>query len=76
MDLSVTFPGVGKWLNASAYMSEISRLVVCTRSVLLALTIPLLSAAHQLAPTSATDWFPKGCVMCYHVYVILHVKDP
>ena len=25
---------------------------------------------------SATDWFIKGHVMCYHVYVIMHVKDP
>ena len=33
-------------------------------------------ACHYLAPASATDWFMKGRVMCYHVYVIMHVKDP
>ena len=30
----------------------------------------------QHAPTSATNWFSKLRVMCYYVYVIVHVKDP
>ena len=29
----------------------------------------ILSECYQLA-------FNKGCAMCYHVYVIMHVKDP
>ena len=40
------------------------------------LTIHSLTAFHQLASASAADWFNKGCAMCYHVYVIMHVKDP
>ena len=68
--------GAGKWLNVSAYVSIIKRLVVCPRSVLLALMIHLLSADHQLAPTSSTNWFTKVCVMSYHVHVIVHVKYP
>ena len=36
----------------------------------------LLSAGHSLAPKSATDWFTEACVMCYHIYVIMHIKDP
>ena len=59
--------GVGNRLNASAFVSIISRLVVRPTSLLLVLTIHLLSACHELAPTSATDWFNKGCGMCYHV---------
>ena len=35
-----------------------------------------LSACYQLAPTSGNAWFTKGRSMCYHVYVIMHVKDP
>ena len=27
-------------------------------------------------PTSAADWFTKGCAICYHIYVIMLVKDP
>ena len=27
-------------------------------------------------PANATDWFIKGSAKCYHVYVIMHVKDP
>ena len=27
-------------------------------------------------PTSAANWFNKGRAMSYHVYVIIHVKDP
>ena len=27
-------------------------------------------------PDSAANWYNKGCALCYHVYVILHVKDP
>ena len=69
---------VHRWWGsgASACVLVIRRLVVCPRSILLASTIHSLSAGHQLAPTSATDWFNKGCVMHYHVYVIIHVKDP
>ena len=26
--------------------------------------------------TGAADRFTKGRTMCYHVYVIMHVKDP
>ena len=26
--------------------------------------------------TCGTNWFNKGCAMCYHVYVIMHVEDP
>ena len=39
------------------------------------LTIHLLSVHHWLSPARATDWFNKGHAMCYHVYVIMHVKD-
>ena len=28
------------------------------------------------SPTSASDWLTKGRVMCYNVYVIMHVKIP
>ena len=34
------------------------------------LTTHLLSECHRLA-----DWFVKDGAMCYHVYVIMHVKD-
>ena len=27
-------------------------------------------------PASDADWFTKGHVMCYHVTVTVHVKDP
>ena len=36
----------------------------------------LLSASYNLVPISADDRFMKGQSMCYHVYMILHVKDP
>ena len=39
-------------------------------------TVHILTATHRLAPASAADWFNKGRVMCYYVYVIMHVKDP
>ena len=29
---------------------------------------------HQLARASAADRFNKGYAMCYHIYVIMHVK--
>ena len=35
-----------------------------------------LSACYQLVPISVGDWFTKGSSTCYHVYVIMHVKDP
>ena len=60
----------------SAYVSVIRKLVVRPTSILLALTIHSLSACDYLAPTSTTDWFTKGHIMCYHVYVIMRVKDP
>ena len=69
------YTGPGKWLNASAYVSVIRRLVVQPSFILLALTIHLLSVDHLLCPTGATDWFTKGCVMHYHTDMIMHVKD-
>ena len=36
----------------------------------------LLSESHRLAPASTTNWFNKGRAMCYHVYVVMHVKLP
>ena len=36
----------------------------------------MLPECCQLVPTSADDWFNKGRSMCYHFYVIMHVKDP
>ena len=35
-----------------------------------------LSLTWFLCPASAAGWFIQGCAMCYHVYVIMHVKDP
>ena len=32
------------------------------------LTNHSLSECHQLDPTSATDWFTEGPVLCYHVW--------
>ena len=32
----------------------------------------ILSEFYQFVPTIAA----KGHVLCYHVYVIMHVKDP
>ena len=63
----------GRWPGVSMHVSVIQRFVVRTSSVLFVLT---LSACHQLAPASAVDWFIKSNAMCYHVYVIMHVKDP
>ena len=40
------------------------------------LTINSLFEYQYLAQASAADWFNKGRAMCYHVYVIMHVKDP
>ena len=34
-----------------------------------------LANCESLTPATATDWSTKA-VMCYHVYVIVHVKDP
>ena len=65
-----------KHRNAFVFVSVIRRLVVRAISVAFTLTILLLSACHQLAPATAANWFCKGCAMCYHVYVIMHVKDP
>ena len=39
------------------------------------LTINLLFVCHRLAPASAADWFNKGIIMRYHVYVIMLVID-
>ena len=44
-------------------------------SVLSTLTIHSLAVCHQLAPVSATDQLIKGSATCYHVYVIMHLKD-
>ena len=27
-------------------------------------------------PASVIDWFNKDPVMCYHIYMTMHVKDP
>ena len=29
-----------------------------------------------ICPASANDWPNKTRAMCYHVYVMMHVKDP
>ena len=34
------------------------------------------SLANYSRLAIATDWFNKGHAVCYHVYVIMHVKDP
>ena len=34
------------------------------------------SECHRLTPVSAANWFNKGHDMCYHVHVIMRVKDP
>ena len=62
--------------NASNYVSVIRRLMLHTSFVLFTLTIHPLSDCRQLVPASAIDWLIKGHAMCYHVYVIIHVKDP
>ena len=36
----------------------------------------ILSACYQPVPASTDDWFTKGHSMCYHFYVLMHVKDP
>ena len=48
----------------------------CLPFALTVLKIHILTASHQLAPASAANWFHKGRAMCYHVLVIMHVKDP
>ena len=48
----------------------------CLPFALTMLTIHILTMSHQLAPASAADCFNKDRAMCYHVYVIMHVKDP
>ena len=68
----------GKWLNASAYMSVIRRLVGRPTSVLLCFDNPLatfvsLTCSHQFHRLVTKG--NKGRVMCYHVYVIMHVKS-
>ena len=68
--------GSAKWHIASVYVSVMGRLMVCASSVPFALTFHLLSSCHQLARASAAVWLDKGCIMCNHVYVIMHVKDP
>ena len=73
---------VGKWLKAGAYVlvwSVIGRLMVRVTFVpfaLTMLTIHSLFECQQLAPASAADWSNKGRAMCYHIYVIMHVKIP
>ena len=64
--------GMEKW---DGEVSVIRRLVVHPKSVLLVLLSHLLSLCRKPAPISATEWFTKGHVMCYNVYVIMHVKD-
>ena len=36
----------------------------------------ILSECDELVSISADDWFTKGCSMCYHICVIIRVKDP
>ena len=59
--------------RASVYVSVIRRLVVYHSFILLNLTIHLLYECQ--ITTSATDWITKGRAMCYHVYVIMYMKD-
>ena len=72
----------GEGLNPSIYMlarSVIRRKMVSASYVpfaLTMLTIHSVSECHQLAPASAADWFAKGSTMYYHVFEIMHVKDP
>ena len=40
------------------------------------LTIHLLTVCHRLAPDSAANWSKNGSALCYHMFVIMHVKDP
>ena len=37
---------------------------------------PVSGTGWSKSPASAADWFNEGRSMCYHVYVIMHVKDP
>ena len=67
---------LGRWHNARVYVLVIRRLIVHTISVLLVLTVHTISACHRLAAASAANWSIKGYTMCYHVYVIMHIKDP
>ena len=64
-----------RWCNASTYVLVIISSTVRPSSASFVLEIHTLSERYKLAPSSATDWFVKGCAMCYHVYVILYVKD-
>ena len=53
--------------------------MVHTGSDLLALTsynAICVYHGYRLLSSSAANWFIKGCAMCYHVYMIMHVKDP
>ena len=34
------------------------------------------SECHRPALTSVADLFSKVSAMCFHVYVVMHVKDP
>ena len=68
---SIALLGDRKWLNTSAHVLAWSVI-----PLLHLMTIHLLTASHQNAPASATDWFNKGHAKYYHVYGIMHVKDP
>ena len=35
-----------------------------------------LQNLHVLKSASAADWSNKDRAVCYHIYVIIHVKDP
>ena len=57
-------------------LSVIGRLhQLSSQFTLTMLTILSLSECHLLAPASSDDWFNKGHAMCFHVYMIMHVKD-
>ena len=65
--------GAGKCQNTS--VNVLVRMMAYACSVPFALTmftIHSLSTRHQLALASADDWFTKGRVMCFHVYVIMN----
>ena len=76
------YSGAGKWLSGSTYVltwGVIGRLMVCTNCLPFDLTMFTQFSAIRVSPTcsnQSANWFNKGRAMCYHVYVILRVKDP
>ena len=68
--------GAGKWLHASTYVSVTSRLVVRPTSVSFDNVHVSFDNVHitNLFPPVPLTGSPN--VICYHVYVIMHVNDP